>query len=86
ACSLPVVTTALAAEGIDLAQERNALFAERPQDFAAAIVRLLGDPALRARLGAAGRTIVERDYDANRVGARLVALYQRHDRLRSDAR
>jgi glycosyltransferase involved in cell wall biosynthesis len=86
ACGLPVVTTAQAAEGIDLAQERNALFAERPQDFAAAIVRLLGDPALRARLGAAGRTIVERDYDANRVGARLVALYQRHDRLRSDAR
>ncbi|HEX9439699.1 MAG TPA: glycosyltransferase family 4 protein [Roseiflexaceae bacterium] len=86
ACGLPVVTTALAAEGIDLAQERSALFAERPQDFGAAIARLLGDPALRARLGAAGRTIVERDYDANRVGARLVALYQRHDRLRSASR
>ena len=76
ACGLPVVTTAQAAEGIDLAQEWSALFAERPQDFAAAIARLLGDPALRARLGIAGRNIIERDYDANQVGARLVALYQ----------
>jgi polysaccharide biosynthesis protein PslH len=75
ACGLPVVTTALAAEGIDLRQGQRALFAERPADFAAAITRLLDDPALRARLGAAGRAVVERDYDAEQIGARLASLY-----------
>jgi glycosyltransferase involved in cell wall biosynthesis len=75
ACGLPVVTTALAAEGIDLREGESALFAERPAEFAAAIARLLGDANLRARLGAAGRAIVERDYDAEQVGARLVRLY-----------
>jgi glycosyltransferase involved in cell wall biosynthesis len=76
AYGLPLVTTALAAEGIDLRHQQSALFAERPQDFANAIVRLLDDAALRARLGAAGRAIVERDYDWDKIGTRLVALYE----------
>ncbi len=85
ACGLPVVTTALAAEGIDLHDGASALFAERPDAFADAILRLLDDAALRARLGAAGRAIVERDYDADRIGARLAGLYERHDWLRQGA-
>ncbi|MEO7911320.1 MAG: glycosyltransferase family 4 protein [Roseiflexaceae bacterium] len=75
ACGLPLVTTALAAEGIDLRQGESALFAERPSEFAAAIAGLLDDAALRVRLGAAGRALVERDYDAEQIGARLAGLY-----------
>jgi glycosyltransferase involved in cell wall biosynthesis len=76
ACGLPIVTTAQAAEGIDLRQGQSALFAEQPAAFAAAILRLLDGPSLRAQLGAAGRAIVERDYDWNRIGARLAGLYE----------
>jgi polysaccharide biosynthesis protein PslH len=75
ACGMPVVTTALAAEGIDLHQGTSALFAEQPAEFAAAIARLLDDSALRARLGAAGHLIVARDYDSEQIGARLARLY-----------
>jgi glycosyltransferase involved in cell wall biosynthesis len=81
ACGLPVVTTALAAEGIDLREGDSALFAERPEAFAAAIARLLGDTVLRARLGAAGRAVAERDYDADKIGARLIALYEQQRAL-----
>ncbi len=73
---LPIVTTAQAAEGIDLRHEQSALFAERPDAFAAALLRLLGDPALRARLSAAGRALAERDYDWDQIGARLAGLYE----------
>ena len=76
ACGLPVVTTALAAEGLGLVQDRSALFAEAPEDFAGAIVRLLDDAALRTHLGAAGHAVVEQNYDWNHIGARLVALYE----------
>jgi glycosyltransferase involved in cell wall biosynthesis len=73
---LPLVTTALAAEGIALRDGESALFAEDAEGFAAAIVRLLGNRELRARLGAGGRTVVERDYDWRRIGERLAGLYE----------
>lgn len=76
ACGLPIVTTALAAEGIGLQHEQSALFAEEPTAFAAAIARLLNDAVLRARLGAAGRAIVEQKYDWNAVGEQLHQAYQ----------
>lgn len=76
ACGLPVVTTALAAEGIALEDGRSALFAEHPQAFASAIVRLLDDPALSIRLGLEGRRVVERDYSWDQIGERLRTLYE----------
>lgn len=76
ASRLPLVTTALAAEGIGLEDGRSALFAETPESFASAIVRLLDDRALRARLGAAGRALVEERYDWERIGRRLAGLYE----------
>ncbi|HEU5012891.1 MAG TPA: glycosyltransferase family 4 protein, partial [Roseiflexaceae bacterium] len=76
AAGLPLVTTAAAAEGINLIEGESALFAERPEDFAAAIVRLLDNDALRTRLSAAGRAVIERDYDWERVGTRLIGLYE----------
>ena len=75
ACGLPLVATPLAAEGIDLMHETSALFAAEPATFAAAIIRLLDDAALRQRLGDAGRTIIERDYDWRNIGARLAQVY-----------
>jgi glycosyltransferase involved in cell wall biosynthesis len=75
ACGVPVVATALAAEGIDLRDGESALLAERPAAFAAAIVRLLDDAGLRTQIGAAGRAVAERDYDWDRIGERLAGLY-----------
>ncbi|MEM8530679.1 MAG: glycosyltransferase family 4 protein [Chloroflexota bacterium] len=76
ACGLPIVTTALAAEGIGLRHEQSALFAENTQDFATAIVRLLDDTGLRTRLGTNGRAIVEQKYDWQKIGEQLYEAYQ----------
>lgn len=75
ASGLPVVATPLAAEGMRLIDHESALFAATPAAFAAAILRLLGDPVLRAQLGRAGRAVVERDYDWAQIGRRLAGLY-----------
>lgn len=73
AAGIPIVSTQLAAEGLDVSQ--SALLAERAPDFAAAIVRLLNDRPLRVRLGAAGPLVVQRDHDWHKLGARLAELY-----------
>lgn len=45
------------------------------QDLAQALGRLLESPALRTRLGAFGRNLVERRYDLERSAEHLAALY-----------
>ena len=48
---------------------------------AQALRRLLDDPALRTRMGAAGRRAVESYYNWDRVTADLVAIGQQHAAL-----
>jgi glycosyltransferase involved in cell wall biosynthesis len=47
-----------------------------PGPLAAAVERLLGDPGLRERLGAAGRARFASRYDVGRMADRLEALYR----------
>ncbi len=46
------------------------------QALADAVQRLARDPALRAKYGAAGRTLVETEFSSARVGAETVKLYR----------
>ena len=46
-----------------------------PVALADAIAVLAHDPALRARLGAAGRAMVEAEFSSQRIGTDIVALY-----------
>ncbi|RMF13779.1 MAG: glycosyltransferase [Alphaproteobacteria bacterium] len=56
----PVVATTRAAEGLPVADGRELLIADRPDDFARAVSRLLDDEGLGARLIANGRELVAR--------------------------
>ena len=58
----PIVSTALGAEGIEAAPERDLLIADEPSEFATAVVRLLDDPALAARLGGSARRLAVERY------------------------
>ena len=58
AMGCPVVSTTLGAEGLDVVDGENCLIADSAPDFAAAILRLLADPALQQRLSHAARELV----------------------------
>ncbi len=58
AMGCPVVSTALGVEGLDVTNEENYLAADTAEDFAAALDRILGDPALQQRLSTDARTLV----------------------------
>lgn len=70
-----IVSTRIGAEGIGLVDGQDALLADAPADFAAAVCRLLDDPALRRRLGAAARRSAEARFGWEAIGARLLAVY-----------
>ncbi len=59
AAGRPVVTTPIVNEGIRAEAGKHLLLAETPAETARQILRLLNDPALAARLGAAARAFVQ---------------------------
>ncbi len=77
AMGLAVVSTRIGAEGLPVEPGRHLLLADDPPAFAAACLRLLGDPALRARLGAAGRRLVLDGYDWSVVAGRFADVLER---------
>lgn len=67
--ALPVVTTRMGAEGVELRDGQHALLADGPRMFADAIVRVLRDPGLARRLGDEGRSLVQRHYQWENTAA-----------------
>jgi glycosyltransferase involved in cell wall biosynthesis len=60
---VPVVSTTLGAEGLDVEDGVHLLIADDPEEFAAATVRLLGDPQLRLRVTEAAEALYLDRYD-----------------------
>ena len=60
---VPVVSTTLGAEGLDVTDGVHLLLADDPDAFAAATIRLLRDPVLRVRLTQAAETLYLDRYD-----------------------
>lgn len=78
ACGVPVVNTALDTGVPFVSPDGVTGITVPPADaeaLAAALGRLLGDPALRARMGAAGRERVAGELSASTMARRTVELY-----------
>jgi glycosyltransferase involved in cell wall biosynthesis len=71
ALGTPVISSSKGAEGLDLVAGRDLLIADEPADFAAAVLRLLHEPALREMLSRNGRRAVEAAYDWPIIGQRF---------------
>jgi polysaccharide biosynthesis protein PslH len=72
----PVISTRLGAEGLDVVHDRDVLLADEPEDFAQQVGRVLVDPALAARLGRAGRALMEEKYSWRSIVQGLEAFYE----------
>jgi len=62
AMGLPVVSTTVGCEGIDVTDGENILIGDEPEVFASQVARLLEDPAERLRLGYTGREFIMRSH------------------------
>ena len=73
---VPVVSTTLGAEGLEVEDGRHLLVADDADAFAAATVRLLRDPALRVRLTEAAEALYLDRYDGRLVDEAVRALVE----------
>jgi glycosyltransferase involved in cell wall biosynthesis len=84
---LPVISTSIGAEGLMARDGENLLLADSPDAFARAVLRVLHEPALAARLAEGGRRTVDDNYDWRRVYPAWDEVYARAlaDRATRDA-
>ncbi len=73
ASGIPVVGTPVSMDGIS---GESALIADTDEQIAAAVIRLLEDAALRDRMGAAGRQVIETRYTWSAAAAAYEELYK----------
>lgn len=77
AAGVPVVSTRLGAEGIDVEHDVDILLAETALEFAAAIRLIYSTPQKRAGLASAARTLACATYDWSVIGEKLRAIHGR---------
>jgi sugar transferase (PEP-CTERM/EpsH1 system associated) len=68
---LPVVSTTVGAEGLELTNGKHLLLADSPADFADTVAKVCEDAELRKTLGKAGRQRVEERYGWDQLSIRL---------------
>lgn len=71
-----VLSTTIGAEGLPAVNGDNIALADTPEEMAACAVSLLRNPGEAARLGAAGRRVVEEEFTWPRVASRLLQAYE----------
>jgi polysaccharide biosynthesis protein PslH len=74
---IPIVSTTIGAEGIDVTPGQHLLIADEPAAFAEAVLRLLRDRALADRLADAGRRHALARYDWRAVCPAVEQVYER---------
>jgi len=75
AMGLPIVSTRMGAEGLGIESGREAILADAPDQFAAAVLGLLRNEARGKELGARARRAVVQRYDWRTIVPRLEALH-----------
>jgi glycosyltransferase involved in cell wall biosynthesis len=73
---IPIVTTSIGCEGIDIRDGENALVRDNPEDFAQAVIEVLNDQALASRMSeAAMRQFQEAKSQTDKVVAIKKAIF-----------
>ncbi len=67
AAGVPVVSTGIGAEGLEVVPGEHLLLGDTPDAFLAAVERLMAHPQLRQRLAANARSLVEARYDWSKI-------------------
>lgn len=76
ACGLPCVTTSLANNALGAKKDEEILIAEHPQEFARHIQHLLTDAAYAHKIGMAGKSYVQNNFNWENIGENLKNIIQ----------
>lgn len=76
AAGVPVISTKLGAEGLEVKHKQNILLAEWGEDFSRAIFEIIENKTLRQHIGHTARSFVQERYDWSAIGKTLFNSYK----------
>lgn len=85
AMGLPVVTTSLGCEGLQVTNGTHLLIADEPRQFAQSVGKLIDDPMLQQTLRQHGRQLVEQQYDWQTIYTKAERKYVAYYRAWKEA-
>lgn len=77
ACGLPVVTTSIGQEGLDIEDEKQAKIADTKEELIQATIEVLTNQYLRNSLAKNARELVEKNYSWDNIAQKLDVLYSK---------
>lgn len=76
AAGIPVVSTLIGAEGLNITHNENILIADTPEEFAEATIKLLRNHKLRERIAHNARIFVEENHQWKKIADDLIEVYE----------
>jgi glycosyltransferase involved in cell wall biosynthesis len=76
AVGLPVISTSVGCEGLEVEEGENVCLAETPEEFREKAARLIRDTEFRSRIARGGRRLVEEKYSRRAAIEKLAALWR----------
>ncbi|MEK7071287.1 MAG: glycosyltransferase family 4 protein [Patescibacteria group bacterium] len=77
ACGLPVVSTKIGVEGLDLKDKENVLIADAPDEFVSKIETILSDPARYNELRKSAYQLIQKKYNWKQIAQSLETAYSK---------
>lgn len=76
AAGIPVVSTSIGAEGLNVTADENILIADTPEEFAEMTIRFLHNPELREKIAHNARIFVEENYQWKEIAEKMIEVYE----------
>jgi len=85
ASKIPLVTTSIGCEGIDMEHSKHAMIADKPGEFANAVIELFANKELCKNLTKTGYELVINKYRWKSIGKQMDRAYEELTGIKSDA-
>jgi glycosyltransferase involved in cell wall biosynthesis len=73
----PVISTSVGSEGLPVSDGEHLLIADKPEEFARAVIRVLTDSNLSQRLGERARLLVREQFGWDRAARSFAEICER---------
>ncbi len=86
ACGVPIVSTTLGAEGLNVTNGKDILIADEPQDFAQAVLKLIKDKEFANEIALNAKKLIQDEYGIDQLKKEALVIFSDFSRAEKDSK